>query len=349
MPEPVLIWNGEDCRAFVPPAALEGSTSVVRSTPADLLQSPGPFSVGVYVCDDGDATAFRPLSLFYVSQHVADDRAKRAPPLPSGWYLPVSKEQLGKRFEVRLTTCKEILASVGKNEMEGFDRARVSLSVGGKSTLRAQSFDFSTEGSGNAFFRTDKRWRGQCHRSAKTSGSSGKELISAFTFGQPVVGEDSAGEEGEPRNDIGVLEIETMKARFGPFLSKEGPSSSSKPNSEVIVSEKDVMKNGMGVRLAGDGKLIVAVRSGSRGTSRNKSRMPSLGLKIYVRDMSWMVRRHIVDAEGRAWREAAPRGKAAKAKKPLARAAAGSSSDKPLKKEKKDPNVVIESIDLTNE
>lgn len=89
MAEPVLGWNGEDYRAFAPPVALVESTSVVRSTPADLLQSPGPFSVGVYVCCDGSDPAFRPLSRFYVSRHVAEDRAKDAPPMPPGWYMPV--------------------------------------------------------------------------------------------------------------------------------------------------------------------------------------------------------------------------------------------------------------------
>lgn len=99
MVEPVLSWNGEDCRAFVPPAAFKDSTTVVRSTPPDLLQSPGPFSVSVYVCDDDSGKSFRPLSLFYVvSQLVAEDRSIGAPPMSPGWYMPVSKEELGKRF-----------------------------------------------------------------------------------------------------------------------------------------------------------------------------------------------------------------------------------------------------------
>lgn len=68
-----------------------------------------------------------------------------------------------------------------------------------------------------------------------------------------------------------------------------------------------------------------------------------------MRDLSWLVRRRIVDSEGRAWREVAPESEVMKVKKPLARAAAGSSSDKPPKIARTDTHAAIDSIDLTSE
>lgn len=234
--------------------------------------------------------------------------------------------------------------------MEGFDRARVALKVGKKSAGVTQRYDFSKKkAGGTTFFLSGARWRGESQRSAGNSKSSAKELISSFTFSQPAVGESVAGEPvRKVRDTIGVLDIVVTKAMTGPAKERKA-SSSIKPKSTAMVSEKEVMKNGMGVSLAGDGKLILVHRPKKVDSSCNILKVPSLGLKIFVRDMSWMLRRCTVDAEGRAWQEVAPHSKGMQVKKPLARAAAGSGSDKPLKEVKKNSIAVLESIDLTSE
>lgn len=56
----------------------------------------------------------------------------------------------------------------------------------------------------------------------------------------------------------------------GPSRPDEVPYSSSKVKIAVLVTEKEVLKNGLGVSLAGDGKMIAVDRHKKSVTSRNK-------------------------------------------------------------------------------
>lgn len=133
MHETAFDWNGEDSRAFVPSISLTDATAVVTSSPAGVLESTSPFSIGVYICEDieGGETTFRPLPLLYVSEKVANDRAKASPSFPPGWYLPLSKSDMGSRFEVRVTTCMAKLGKAVQKEMEGFERVKLAVRING--------------------------------------------------------------------------------------------------------------------------------------------------------------------------------------------------------------------------
>jgi hypothetical protein len=81
-------WNGKDGRAHLPTPEMLTSQDVLPAAAAGVAGSLSPFSLGFYSVDREphagaarDDSAFKCLPLLWVSDAVAEDRAKTSPPM----------------------------------------------------------------------------------------------------------------------------------------------------------------------------------------------------------------------------------------------------------------------------
>lgn len=167
-----------------------------------------------------------------------------------------------------------------------------------------------------------------------SASSSGKVTYKSFMFRNPDIVETVDGEGSESRDNIAKIEVAISKARAGPPPEESrGPKEGNwagKPGGASTVSEKESNKKGLGVGLAGDGKMIILKAEKVMSTSTCLTRLPDFGIQVYVRDQDWLIRRNIIDSEGKAFKEAVSTDELAKVEKPRARAAAPN-SERPLK------------------
>lgn len=101
-------WNGVDERAFVPTADMRAALDVLSGTPAGAAESPSPFSVGVYTVDRGaPADVAVPMSMYYVSKAVADNRSQNEPPMERCVGIGDCAPPCGARAERRALPARE--------------------------------------------------------------------------------------------------------------------------------------------------------------------------------------------------------------------------------------------------
>lgn len=144
--------------------------------------------------------------------------------------------------------------------------------------------------------------------------------------------ENAIDDKGTFKDGIGEIQLSVQVGNIGP--PREQSHVSKTHNGAVAVTEKEALNEGLGVSLAGDGKLI-AGKSLNRDRYKTTSKMhlPPFGIKIFVRDQIWLMSRRIVDPEGRAFEEDAVGNPDVK---PLARSAP-TSHEKTSKKLKPEP------------
>lgn len=292
-------FNGLDARAHDPSLPLSMSEDVLVSTADTLASSPSPFSVGVYACDgEMDAVTYRPLPLVYVSEEVAADRAHNSPAMPSGWYMPLEKGDAGARFEVRVTVRADGLGRAFGRLMPGADVALVCLKIDGIDVMTGgekcgTGFAVRTASGVGA----DMRFQGFVQSTYRTP-QSGAATLRSFYFGKPEVVE--WGEKDDSGSGGDGIEVVVVSGRSRGQRKESQNHVNSTKFSNVKVNEKDLMKKGTSVSLKRDGKKLVEEHRLTPYAidPASKREVPTLGIKIFVREKMWLVSRRIIDERG---------------------------------------------------
>lgn len=292
-------WNGNDSRAFLPTESLRESTSVFSPAPSGVSESSSPFSIGVYVCDGaGDVdSAFRPLSLFYVSEHVAKENAL----MSAGWYLPVCKTDVGKRFQVRVTTCMATFSESARKELAGFDRVKLGLKVNGN--LVKMAFPQSLVSIPSGYPYLCHRFDGHVSSDTRTTSLPGQRHIRTFKFCRAEAKENFPENEAGSEEILGAIELVVQKGNVGP--PRERALKRKMPETAPISVHNSITK-GLGVSLVANGEIMVTKSSKKEDTTTSKAHVPAYGIKLFVRDRDWLVSRRIVNSESRIRVEEAP-------------------------------------------
>lgn len=288
-------WNREDSRAFVPTLALLNSPDVLPSSVAGVIDSRSPFSVGVYSVDE-ELSQFRALKLLYVSDEVVRDRARSSPPMPAGWYLPIEKgRDMGKAFEVRVTTRGTKLVEALRREVPGDNVAIQYIKVDGHKAIPGGSALDLTIPCPNRC----QRYRGFTESTTERSVTSGYQNLRSFCFSKPEVAENEGDANVGDTHDFGKIELEMESACKGPPRTRAAsPIAKAVPHC-APVTERSVMKKGATVALKQDGKAISERANLTTYTVHSQKSAPSLGIRIHVRERNWLMSRRIVNSDGR--------------------------------------------------
>lgn len=292
-------WNGNDSRAFLPSESLKESTSVFSPSPSGVSESSSPFSIGVYVCDRAgdDDSAFRPLSLFYVSEHIAKENAL----MSAGWYLPLCKADVGKRFQVRVTTCMATFSESAQRELAGFDRVKLGLKVNGH--LVKMAFPQSLVAIPSGYPYLCHRFDGHVSSDTRTTSLPGQRHIRTFKFCQTEAKENFPENEAGSEESLGAIELVVQKGNVGP--PRERALERKMPETATISVRSSITK-GLGVSLVANGEMMVTESSKKKDTTTSKALVPAYGIKLFVRDRDWLVSRRIGNSKSLILIEEAP-------------------------------------------
>lgn len=270
----------------MPNAAVKAMQVPMVGTASMAKMSPYPYGIGVYV-------GGKPKTLYYISESVAEGKGHG---VEEGWYVEAGES--GEPFEIRISNVHKKGEEHFKGELfaENDKGASAKLFVDGFNTLGVNSTGGYQIMPGKAElsvlgFTT--------HEEFAKSSSAGKTVNIEFSFSPVEIVPD--GEEPNLPNseETGLIKMEIY---VGDLFAN--PQASYLQNYKLAgtskVSEKAAMKFGRSVQVARAGKTVMSPCH--RMTRSVMKTNVHARVKVFIRERFWLESRHIIAADGSAWR-----------------------------------------------
>lgn len=275
------MWDKLSARACVMPDPLSASPLPTLGTGAHALASPCPYGVGVYsVLPDGRQ---RPLPLYFVSEPAA---CARPAGVHAGWYVVATP---GTQFELRLTGVQPRFPSLRGRRLPAGSTVDAHLSVDGVRITRNRVNGAFEEIVSRGFVES-MRFAAGC--------AEGTQRVRRFRVQRRAVGGEGEA-RGEAEGEMGCICVRMVSGKLVAMENTEWAETKGMPGGRGV-SEREAEKMGRSVGVAGDegavGNRLVRQREHLRYPKEEGK------ISIFLRERVWLEARHIVDADGGAWK-----------------------------------------------